>query len=362
MISGTVTLKDGTKIELNDNNIVSGSVKYSMNTSSGGKFDIGTFNAARLRIGIFDEQSAGREFDTAEIKLFEGENEEKLKATGVYYVDGTQTDRRGKIIKLTAYDGAVKFDVEKLKGVSGDAATVIGRICEHIGIELVPFENDDFVNTEISTDDSDEYPDITTCRDQIMWICKWICANAVMNRVGQLEIRKAKYTADGEEIAITHTFTADDREDIQFSDTRTYIKYLTAYIDGKPQPFESTYTSSDVQARAAAFNLPENAFYLDAQKYSNSGENNIKAWLKYIDGFKQREIKATVFNGEKVSLGDTCRFKGGKIDIGRNIVGVVTDIERTYNGKTVIICHAPSAVETEVTNELETEEPDGQED
>lgn len=357
MISGTITLKDGSTIEVNDDNIVSGSVKYSMSTSTGGQFDIGTFNASRLKIGIFDEQSAGREFDAAEIKLFEGEGENQV-ATGIYYVDGTQTDRRGKVVKLVAYDAAVKFDVEKVVEADGGtsyystAKHLIAQICEKVGVDYVDYNNDDFVNVTYSINlaGNSAINDraITTCRDMVMWICKMICANAVINREGKLEIRKAKYTADGEEIAVDHTFTADDRENIEFSDIRTYIKYLTAYInddsyvDGGNIEFTSSYTSTDAQARAAAFSLSQNPMY---NSHSSFWAKN---WLDYIDSFKQREIKATVFDGVKVQLGDTCRFSGGKIDIGRRIIGVVTDIERTYNGKTVIICRAPKAVETEV--------------
>lgn len=354
MISGTITLKDGSTIEISDDVIVSGSVKYSMSTSTGGEFDIGTFNAARLKISIYDEQSAGREFDAAEIKLFEGEGEEQV-ATGIYYVDGTQTDRRGKVVKLVAYDAAVKFDVEKLVSTDswyayGEAKTMITKICQKVGVELVDFNVKDFVNTVYTTTISDDLRSVTTCRDMIMWICKMICANAVINREGKLEIRKAKYDSADGEIETAFTFTGDDRKDIEFSDIRTYIKYLSAYtMNGTPIELTSSYTSTDAQARAASFSLSQNPLYIG----SDSTGYWATSWLNYIDSFKQREIKATVFDGVKVQLGDACKFSGGKIDIGRKIIGVVTDIERTYNGETVLICRAPKAVEAETEDENE---------
>ncbi len=352
MIKGTIKLKDGTTINITDETVVSGSVKYSMSTSTGGQFDVGTFNAAKLNISIYDEQSAGREFDTAEITLSEGDSEEALIKTGTYYVDGTQTDRRGRVVKLAAYDAATKFDVDipeewfgSYYGVKG----TIEKICEYVGVILADgITWSQFPNYNLSARLGIN-PAVQTCRDLVMWICKQICCNAVITRDGELDMRRAKYSVSNDIVDVDYTFTADDREDITFSDVRTYIKYLTAYNSSGVADYTSNYTSSDSQARAAMFVLPENqwlagAFDSNPTDILDSVNN---AWLNYIDGFKQREIKATVFDGVKVKLGDTCKFSGGKIDIGRNIVGVVTDINRTYNGKTVLICRAPKAVEAE---------------
>lgn len=349
MIKGTIKLKDGTSINIADETVVSNSVRYSMSTSTGGEFDVGTFNAAKLNISIYDEQSAGREFDTAEITLSEGKSEETLIKTGTYYVDGTQTDRRGRVVKLTAYDAATKFDVDIPKEWNGNSyapETLIEKICNYIGIELVAdIDFSQFPNYNVDTAAIGTSKAVQTCRDAVMWLCKMLCCNAVIARDGKLDIRRAKYTADSDgNIDVDYTFTADDREDIAFSDIRTYIKYLTAYNNDGATDYTSAYTSTDSQARAAMFVLPENQLLSGLSTLDNV--NN--AWLKYIDSFKQREIKATVFDGEKVKLGDTCKFSGGKIDIGRKIIGVITDITRSYNGKTVLICRAPKAVEVEI--------------
>lgn len=353
MIKGTITLKDGSIIDINDDTIVSGSVKYSMSTSTGGQFDIGTFNAARLKIGIYDEQSAGREFDAAEIKLFEGDDTVGFKATGVYYVDGTQTDRRGKVVKLVAYDSAVKYDVaipEELMGYSYEPKTIFQKLSEHVGVIFADFDEKQYPNYNASCEIGTSKA-VQSCRDLIMWIAKFMCCNIVIDRQGVFTVRRVKYLSQDTAITVDHTFTADEREDITFSDIRTYIKYLTFYNFGEVKEMESSYTSSDAQARPGGFNLADNPCYPDRQ----GGDRTLsyKSWLKYIDGYKAREIKATVFDGQKVSLGDTCKFSGGKIDIDRSIISVVTDIERTYNGKTVIICRAPKAVEYEITAEEE---------
>lgn len=352
MIKGTIKLKDGTTINITDETVVSGSVKYSMSTSTGGQFDVGTFNAAKLNISIYDEQSAGREFDTAEITLSEGDTEEALIKTGTYYVDGTQTDRRGRVVKLVAYDAATKFDVdipEEWNGNSYTPEALVEKLCGYIGIELVAdIDFSQFPNYNVNSAAIGTSKAVQTCRDVVMWICRQICCNAVITRDGKLDFRRAKYTSDGDgNINVDYTFTADDREDITFSDIRTYIKYLTAYNGDGATDYISAYTSTDSQSRAAMFVLPENQLLSGLSTLYNINT----AWLKYIDGFNQREIKATVFDGAKVKLGDTCRFSGGKIDIGRRIIGVVTDITRTYNGKTVLICRAPKAVEAELDTE-----------
>lgn len=357
MIQGTITLKNGTEIEINDDVLVRDGLSFSMSTSTGGRFDIGTFNAAELKISIYDEEAAGHEFDAAIISLSEtdesGENTSKL---GTYYVDGTKTDRRNKLVKLVAYDAATRFDVEiedKYRKNSGGAAmeyNIIGIIITAcltvtgaMPLFLEPTEN--FPNNSVTglTLQSEQ---IQTWRDAVMWAAQLLCANAVINRDGRLEIRRAKYFASGESIQADHEIDGDQRISIRFSDIRTYIKYLTAYeAKQKVVNYTSNYTASDAQARPAEFALPENPIL--RQKTEQEIRKMNTDWLTYIDGFKQREIKAELFGNPKIQLGNTCRFSGGTIDVRRSIIGVVTDIRIKYNGVTTIICRAPAAVVSE---------------
>lgn len=348
MIQGKITLKNGTEIEINENVLVRDGLSFSMSTSSGGRFDIGTFNAAELKISIYDEEAAGHEFDTAVISLSEvDESEENASPLGTYYVDGTKTDRRNKFVKLVAYDAAVLFDVEidDTYKVSDEynAEGIIYAACIAVtgNPQIFTSVNEGFPNASVTglTLKSDS---IQTWRDAVMWAAQLLCANVVINREGKLEVRRAKYLADGETIQSDHEIDGDQRISIRFSDIRTYIKYLTAYeTERKTAVYTSSYTASDAQARPAEFTLPENPILRMKTKEEIREINS--DWLKYIDGFKQREIKAKLFWNPKIQLGDTCRFSGGTIDVRRSIIGVVTDIKVKYNGVTTIICRAPEA-------------------
>lgn len=350
MIQGKITLKSGTEIEINDDALVRDGLSFSMSTSSGGRFDIGTFNAAELKISIYDDEAKDHEFDAAVISLYEtdedGENPYKL---GTYYVDGTKTDRRNKLVKLVAYDAATLFDIEiDEEFIMSDNAPVFYTPAQLVSVASaatgVPSET-------LPTDLPYIYAfnlsllqkNVQTWRDAIMWSAQLVCANAVINRDGRIEFRRARYISSGEAIQADHEIKGDQRISIRFSDVRTYIKHLTAYEkDRKPVSYTSSYTASDAQARPAEFTLPENPLLYT--KSSQEIRQINKSWLLYIDGFKQREIKAELFGNPKIKLGDTCRFSGGTIDVRRSIVGVVTDIRIKHNGVTTIICRAPEAV------------------
>ncbi len=348
MIQGKITLKNGTELEINEGMLVRDGLSFSMSTSSGGRFDIGTFNAAELRISIYDEEAAGHEFDAAVITLFDAdESGENVSPLGTYYTDGTKTDRRSRFVKLTAYDAATLFDVEiddSSRAAEYTVEALLNKASEVAGVgrigSVAGFPNSDIEKLTLAPES------IQTWRDAVMWAAQLLCANAVSNRYGKLEIRRAKYLADGETIQVNHEINGDQRIGIRFSDVRTYIKYLTAYeTERKTVNYTSSYTASDAQARPAEFTLPENPI-LRLKTEEEIRQIN-SDWLTYIDGFKQREIKAELFGNPKIQLGDTCRFFGGTIDVRRSIVGVVTDMQIKHNGITTVICHAPEAAVAE---------------
>lgn len=349
MIHGKITLKNGTEIEINDDVLVRDGLSFSMSTSSGSRFDIGTFNASELKISIYDEEAAGHEFDAAVISLSETDkNGENPLPLGTYYVDGTKTDRRNKLVKLVAYDAATLFDVEIDADFIADSTLkfytpdqLISAASQAVGVPANAIPSN-LPNASVSglTLLSKS---IQTWRDAVMWVAQLLCANAVINRAGKLEIRRAKYLSEGTTIQVDHEISGDQRLSIRFSDVRTYIKYLSAYETGKkPVSYTSGYNASDAQARPASFSLAENPLLSTKGKYEIRQINS--DWLVYIDGFKQREIKAELFGNPKIKLGDTCRFSGGLIDVRRSIIGVITDIRIKYNGVTTVICRAPEAV------------------
>lgn len=346
-ISGTITLKDNTEIEITDAELVKGSLTVSMSTCSSA-FDIGSFNAAEMKISIYDSDALEHEFDGAVIELTETRGETST-ALGIYYVDGTKTDRRGNVVKLTAYDAAVAFDIEipqTMRTTSYTPLTALQAACTAAGIALATADISAYPNDAVGISLASEQ--IQSLRDAVMWIAQLLCANAVINRSGELEIRRAKYLSVGSEITVDHLITGAERVKTQFSDVRTYIRYLSAYSADKVKDYTSNIVISDAQARSAGFTLPDNPLITGKSEADCDTIN--AAWLEYIDGFMQRAVKAELFGRADIALGDTCRFSGGVIDVRRSIVGVITAIKWRYNGNTTIQCHAPQAVSKEVSS------------
>ena len=166
-------------------------------------------------------------------------------------------------------------------------------------------------------------------RDAIIETVRLICANAVINRAGELEIRRAKYgTSEDWQI------TGDERFMTEFSDTRTYINWIHVFADKKDYRASSNIAITDPQARPAPYNVK--CTLMD-------NETAGLAWLEYIDSFMQRRVKAKILPNVSIKLGDCIRFSGGVIDIRRSILAVVTGIVWQYKGYMELQCAAPNS-------------------
>lgn len=359
-ITGTITLKNGDVILISDETIVSNSLKVSMSTCSFDKFDIGSFNAATLKIRVFDDDALEHEFDGAKIEPFssqktegeDGEETEESIPLGIYYVDGTKTKRKRNVVSLEAQDGTALFDKEfpsSLRQVPYDATEMLTAICSFAKTTLANTDLSSFPNYNVRFVASSK--SIQTLRDAVMWIAQLLCCNAIIDREGKLEMRPARYFSPEGTSEITADYESDgsDRVDCQFSDVRTYTKYLSAYNLNVPKEYVSDITPSDAQAREGMLTLPSNPI-LEGMQFAWYDIIN-EAILEYIDGFGPRKIKASMFFNPSLKLGDTIRFRGGKIDVRRSIIGVVTGISWTYHGLMTVTCAAPQAVKAVIEDE-----------
>lgn len=350
MINGTITLTDGTKIEVTDKIIAANSLSIRMSTASS-TFDIGSFNAAVMEIKIIDSEALDHDFDGAEIALREikgKEGETTDTSLGLYYVNGEKTVRTRNLVKLTAQDKSVLFDGEINEADRNTEEytplELLNVSCSAAGVTLATTDLSALPNNDVKI--NIKSASIQTYRDAVMWVAQLLCSNAVINRYGELEIRRAKYISAAGTTDIIHDYVSDgsDRVDIQFSDTRTFIKYLSAYSGKTVKEYVTGVTASDPQVREGMFSLPFNPL-LESKSADDCDDIN-EAWHEFIDTFATRYVKATMFSNTKIKLGDTVSFKGGKVDVRKNIVGVVTAIYWRYRGYTTVICTAPPAAKT----------------
>lgn len=353
MLRAGIILKSGGTLELFDDNIVANSVIITMSVCGKNKYDIGTFNAASLKISIIDDDALQHEFSGAAVGLTEttGEGQEaETTYLGTYYIDGTTVKRNRKTVSFTAYDRSLKFDVElpdSARETSYTALTAIQAACTATGTTLFTAELTDFANTSVSF--TLENAALQTWRDVVMWCCQLIAGYAIIDRYGRLKIIHARWQADD---TINHVITAAQRVSIQFSDTRLYPKCMTAYAGNVVKNYKSGYVPSGdqaIQAQEGKCNLKSNP--LVASMSEIDGDSINAAILGNIQSFEQRQITAKLFQNSLIGLGDAIRFSGGKIDVRRSVLGMATHIEWRYHGYTIVTCTAPDPAEENDSNE-----------
>ena len=110
-ITGTITLTDGTVIDVTDNVLVNNNL--SVDEQIMRSFDIGTFYTNQMKLAIYDSEALLHEFANARVELryglLVGEEYEEV-FLGKYTVDGTNCKRVRDRVYLTAYDRSAKFD------------------------------------------------------------------------------------------------------------------------------------------------------------------------------------------------------------------------------------------------------------
>ncbi|MCR4779625.1 MAG: hypothetical protein K5876_00875 [Ruminiclostridium sp.] len=350
MIGGSVTLNDGTVIPLTDSVLVKDTMKFTRELCRG-SYRIGTFSLACLQFSIFLDDALGLDLNGAyaepEYGLFVNGDWETVPL-GRFLIDPVLSIRRKDILSIVAYDEGVLFDIgisDTLRSTSAAPPALIAAACAECGVStditaqtILPFPNSSLTVCAESSQ-------IQTCRDLVMWCAALMCCYAAIDRDSKLVLIPAKYAVEPDDSTVIITdraVRADERKSITVTDTRAYIKYLTAYAENDVVNYTSSYVSPDVQASPAAYVLEKNPL-LEGKSASECNTANT-AWLAYIDSFKQRGVKAVLFGDPAIDTGDTIVFRGGDVDQRTGIIGVVTGIEWRYRGANTIECLAAECV------------------
>jgi hypothetical protein len=343
MISGNIILTDSTDITISDENVVANSISIEMSTCRPNRFDFGTFNAAVLKIGVIITDAANMDFSGAVVNIsditYDGEDEVET-LLGQYIVDGSQTRRERETVYLTAYDHAQDFDrsiPDNVRNTSYTALTAIQAACTACDITLDSTLPTGAPNTSITF--TLKSAAVQTWRDIVMWACQLIGCNAVLSREGILTIRQAWYEYNATPDIIC---TAADRVDIKFSDTRVYVKYLTAYSGAKPKTYTSAATQPS-QSKPGMMTIEKNPLLSD----KTEAECDIINQALADKSFTQRRIEAKLFSNTEIALGKIGMYSGGKVDVRNSIRGMTTGVTWKYHGYTRVICTAPETVQGE---------------
>jgi len=226
-IQGTITTKDGTVLEISDENIFQGSLYFTEQIVSGSDIDIGSVCASEISVSLTtDIIENPYMLDGARIALQyglkTGPDAWEYVPLGFFYV--TEITRSRDAVDLKALDGLILFDTD-LTGVttSGTLHSIALSCCLKAGVTLAS-DGADWANNE-TVYTLPEESKIDTCRDLLMWVCQLAGGYARMNRLGQLEIN----TPNGMPV---RTISLDERYRTTVSDFTLTITKVSMTVDG----------------------------------------------------------------------------------------------------------------------------------
>lgn len=215
-ISGTITLKDASVINISDADIVQGSLYFTEQCVTGEDIEIGNVYASEMGLSLNSPPENPYSLDGARIILnfgidtsSDGSGVYEYVPLGYFYV--TEIERKHTAVDLKALDGMILFDMD-LAGVltAGTPYAMIQSCCTKTGIVLATSKAvfDTFANA-LTAFSVPEESNIETCRDLIMWVCQLTGTFARMNRLGQLEIVPVTAGTSVKTIAKQDRFTSD---------------------------------------------------------------------------------------------------------------------------------------------------------
>lgn len=231
-IAGTITLKDNSVIQIDDEDILQGSLYFTEQCVSGEDIEIGNVYASEMGLTLTSPPENPYSLDGARIALNfgidvseDGTGDWEYVPLGIFYV--TEIERKNTVANLKAIDGLILFDTD-LSGIitTGNPYSLVLSCCIKAGVTLATSYNrfQGFANG-LTAFTVPEDSKIETCRDLLMWVCQITGTFARMDRLGQLEIVPI---APG---AIEKTISKQERFTSNVSDFVTKITKVTMKVN-----------------------------------------------------------------------------------------------------------------------------------
>lgn len=318
-ISGTITLKDTTVINISDEDIVQGSLYFTEQCVSGEDIEIGNVYASEMGLSLSSPPENPYSLDGARIIINFGINtgsSYEYVPLGYFYV--TEIERKATVVNLKALDGMILFDVD-ISGVqtSGTPYEIVSSCCAKAGItlatDLTTFNT--FANAG-TTFVLPEESNISTCRDLLMWACQLTGTFARMNRMGHLEVVPVTARASAREIVKADRFLSD------VSDFFIKVAKVTMKVG------ETEYSQGTDGMTMA---LEENPFLIGREDAGiNAALGNILnqvTMAEYTPSNVDFPGDPSLQAGDYVTLTDTGTIGGG------DVVSIITHHTWRYRGK-----------------------------
>ncbi|MGN1109923.1 MAG: hypothetical protein ACI4RK_11140 [Oscillospiraceae bacterium] len=347
-ITGGIKLKDGTVITVDDTVIIQNSLSISKKVCSSSKFDIGTMNCSVLEMKLIDDSAYDHEFGGALIKLTYG------LVTGVdedgnkvweevplppFIADGREITRKWNVVSITAYDYISLLNIDYPDTIPTDSLYVaLQYVCNRAGMGLAISEEEfnALPNSGVIPDFSSSQ--IESCCDAAMWIAQTVNCCGFVDYRGLLNLKQFKYVGGNN---YDRLFTEDEIKDIKYSDTRTYLAYLQAYVNGNVKLYSkvTTWTGTDApHIKEGALSLPKNPIL---SKLTEDEQATVNSSYLENRSYPTRYIKMTGWVDPALELMDVVAFSGKMIDVGQ-IINVATQIKWCYGKPGTIYCASVS--------------------
>ena len=197
MINGLLTLPDGTEINIQDKDIMAGTLNIDNACVNSSDFELGAVYVGQLKASINTEINRYKMYGATItlsyfIKLEDGTYEEI--PLGTYTVDDAV--RSGRYISLTSYDNMINFDKDFVITTNGTAYDLLKFACDYCGVEMAQTPEEILAMSPIYTDGTavifriKDENSFSTFRDLISEVAMSLGGFATIDRAGKLVIKR----------------------------------------------------------------------------------------------------------------------------------------------------------------------------
>lgn len=331
-----------------DADIIQGSL-YINRKVMGSKFDLGTCCTSEMGVSFIDENAIDTNYGgvlaTVVYSLYVGKDSDGsekwfFSTAGPFIIDGQKARREGKVITVKAYDILSNFDYEMPKTDIPEFENLYAAVkwlCDTVplvnGIRFGAMPEEKFnklPNADIVPDFSSGQ--IVSCRDALMWIAQATGTCVYYGRQG-ITFRQYKYKGN---MSYDREITVQEREKIEFTDTRTYCAYMTAETDNGTRVYSNIVDWDESwepkYIKTGGLKLPKNPIISGLSQ--DQANKNILQNMSY----PTRYVKMSGNVDFLLEPLECAAFTGGSIDIRNMIIAPVTEINWKYRETGKLVC------------------------
>ncbi len=346
-VAGTITMTDGSVLEISDSNIKEGSLSVNSKINSSGEFRAGGVCADELSISLLNYGSGAQSLDGAQVELTfrlytdSGFTDYDSVPLGRFIADGSTIKRQSDTVSFKAYDMLVLFD-RGTQEMTDTLYNLVSAACDSCGVPFgmtqAQFEALPNGTLTVSVDTAR----IQTQRDLLMY-------------AGVLTNSFAKASRDGELVFIQLTCSQDDKGMVvPVRELQGNIRFSTEFSDSTARVTSFIMNRNGVRLKNRGRITTSNSDCLTLEWAENPlladlSDSEVRDVLttavSEIYRCINRAYKAEFGGDPALDIGDYVRLRGGQIDTKRGYgTGMITSQTWKYRGSHTIQCNMPSTI------------------